>query len=167
MNQPGPEAQGQPQLVIVGGGSGETKLTDEQRRMLEYADRNGDGAEIALAVNSASGGVAPFIMETDAAVIGMGGFGGQDDVPSTDQLQAWVSDGTLRYILSAAPGQQAQPMPPNSPRAAVQQKRQAWIEQHCTVVAPATSGGKPSSPTAGGPTILGGTPDTLYRCGQR
>ncbi|MGW6195647.1 ArnT family glycosyltransferase [Kribbella sp. NPDC055110] len=154
----------QPQMVTIGGGSGETKLTDEQRRILEYAESNGDDADIALAVNGASGAVAPFIMETDAMVIGMGGFGGQDDVPSTNQLQDWVSDGTLRYILSAAPGQQTQPMPTNSLRAAVQQKRQAWIEQHCTVVPPATYGSKPA---AGRPTVLGGTPDTLYRCGRR
>jgi hypothetical protein len=154
-------------MVIVGGGSGETKLTDEQRRILEYAERNGDGADIALAVNGASGAVAPFIMETDATVIGMGGFGGQDDVPSTDQLQAWVNDGTLRYILSAAPGQQSQPMPTKGPRAAAQQKRQAWIEQHCTVVAPEAYGSKPPSANAGRPPILGGTPDTLYRCSQR
>ncbi|WP_327632899.1 glycosyltransferase family 39 protein [Kribbella sp. NBC_00482] len=166
----GPAPTGRPgdgpgQMVIVGGGSGETKLTDEQRRILEYAQRNGDGADIALAVNGASGAVAPFIMETDATVIGMGGFGGQDDVPSTDQLQQWVNDGALRYILSAAPGRQSQPMPGN--RAAVQQKRQAWIEQHCTVVAPAAYGSKPPAAAAGRPTILGGAPDTLYRCGQR
>ncbi|WP_238173592.1 glycosyltransferase family 39 protein [Kribbella speibonae] len=170
--QPGPGRRtpggpGGPGLVIIGGGSGETKLTDEQRRILEYAERNGDGAEIALAVNGASGAVAPFIMETDSTVIGMGGFGGQDDVPSTDQLQRWVNDDTLRYILSAAPGQQTQPMPSNGARAAVQQKRQAWIEQHSTVVAPAAYGSKPPAASAGRPTVLGGAPDTLYRCGEQ
>jgi 4-amino-4-deoxy-L-arabinose transferase-like glycosyltransferase len=165
---PGQGGSGGPgQMVIVGGGSGETKLTDEQRRILEFAQRNGDGADIALAVNGASGAVAPFIMETDAMVIGMGGFGGQDDVPSTDQLQAWVSDGSLRYILSAAPAQQTQPMPANSPRAAVQQQRQAWIEQHCTVVAPAAYGSRPPAAPASRPTILGGTPDTLHHCDQQ
>lgn len=164
--QPG-KGQGEPTLV-VSGGSGETKLTDEQRQILDYARRNGNGAGIALAVNASAGDVAPFITDSDAVVIGMGGFGGQDNAPSTDQLQRWVDNGTLRYILGNPPGGQAQPMPKNlagGPRKDLQQQRQAWIEKHCTVVAPAAYGGKPAPATSNGPTMLGGTPTTLYHCG--
>jgi 4-amino-4-deoxy-L-arabinose transferase-like glycosyltransferase len=171
---PKPSGQGQgpgqgpgPKVMITGGGTGETKLTDEQRRILDYAQRNGDGADITLAVNSAAGAVAPFIMDSDATVIGMGGFGGRDDAPSTDQLQGWVDNGTLRFILSTPPGQPSQPMPKNlsDPAAAVQQQRQAWIEQHCTVVNPTAYGSNSKTTTQGGAVILGGTADTLYHCG--
>jgi 4-amino-4-deoxy-L-arabinose transferase-like glycosyltransferase len=173
----GPQGQqgpGRPTITVGGGGSSETSLTDEQRQLLGYAEQNGDGAKISLAINSGAGAVAPFIMDSDAMVIGMGGFGGQDDVPSVDQLQRWVDDGTLRFVLSAAPGAQNQAMPggksgggPGS-QGSAQQKRQTWIEQHCTVVDPTVYGGKPRTAdgTAGGPMVIGGTPDTLYRCGD-
>ncbi|WP_350275062.1 glycosyltransferase family 39 protein [Kribbella sp. HUAS MG21] len=151
-------------MLVTSGGTGEARLSDVQRRVLEYARENGAGAEIDLAVNSSSGGVAPFIIDSDATVIGMGGFGGQDDAPSIDQLQRWTESGTLRFVLSAAPGQQPQQLPTNSPdrRSTLQQARQRWIEQHCTVVAPSTYGATSQSST--GPQIIGGTPDTLYDC---
>jgi hypothetical protein len=47
----------------------------------------------------------------------------------------------------------------------VQQERQRWIEQHCTVVDPGAYGGKAaqSGGGGGGPVHLG-VPDTLYHC---
>jgi len=149
-----PPGQRQPMMVTAGGGGGST-LTDDQRRILDYAEKHGDGAEITLGVNNTASGVAPYIMDSDATVIAMGGFGGRDDTPSTDQLQRWVADGTLRFIVGSPPGAR-NPVPGQSglPGAGVQQKRQRWIEQHCTVV----------DPSAYGATSNGGS-DTLYRCG--
>ncbi|GAA1603763.1 glycosyltransferase family 39 protein [Kribbella hippodromi] len=161
------QVQGRPETVI-GGGSGAAKLTDEQRRILAYAERNAPGADIALAINADAGTLAPFIMESDATVIGMGGFNGGDNAPSTDQLQQWIESGKLRYILSAAPGQQNQPMPGGGKgqrRAANQQQRQTWIEQHCTVVSPTEYSSNPGTtqqPSA--PAMLGSPPTTLYHC---
>jgi 4-amino-4-deoxy-L-arabinose transferase-like glycosyltransferase len=156
---------GQPEL-ITSGGTGETRLTDAQRRILDYAEQHSGDAAIDLAINSSSGAVAPFIIDSDATVIGMGGFGGQDDAPSTDQLQRWTDSGALRFVLSAAPGQQPQQLPTTSPdrRSRRQQARQAWIEQHCTVVAPSTYGAAPQASGTNGPIVVGGTPDTLYDC---
>jgi 4-amino-4-deoxy-L-arabinose transferase-like glycosyltransferase len=158
--------QGQEQPVIItGGGGGETKLTDEQRRILDYAEKHGDGAKIALGVNSAAGSVAPYIMGSDAMVIGMGGFGGRDNTPSVDQLRQWVDDGTLRFILSSPSGGQNAPAVregPSGMSSAAEQERQHWIEQHCRVVEPNAYGGKSSANTGSR-----GGPDTgaLYRCG--
>ncbi|MBE8516375.1 glycosyltransferase family 39 protein [Amycolatopsis sp. H6(2020)] len=147
---PSPSPGGpQPRLVLEGGDGG-TKLSDEQRHILDYARRN--GTEITLAVNSEAGAVAPFLIDSDATVIGMGGFGGRDDAPSVAQLGRWLAEGKLRFVLSSAG------TPPGPPRSPVQGERRRWIESHCTVVDPAEYGGRPAQAR-----FLGGA-DTLYRC---
>ena len=141
----------QPRLMLAGG-DGATTLSDEQRRILGYARRN--GTEITLAVNAEAGAVAPFLIGSDATVIGMGGFGGRDDAPSVAQLGRWLAEGKLRFVLSGA-GSSPQGGPPRSP---VQGERQRWIESHCTVVDPAEYGGRPARAR------FPGGADTLYRC---
>ncbi|HET6711811.1 ArnT family glycosyltransferase [Amycolatopsis sp.] len=149
---PPPSSSGGPRLMLAGG-DGTTTLSDEQRRILDYARRN--GTEITLAVNAEAGTVAPFLIGSDATVIGMGGFGGRDDAPSVAQLDRWLAEGKLRFVLSSAGAPQAGP-----PRSPVQEARRRWIDQHCAVVDPAAYGGR--SP-AGQVRLVGGA-DTLYRC---
>ncbi|QKV78877.1 glycosyltransferase family 39 protein [Amycolatopsis sp. Hca4] len=139
--RPGPGAGPGPKLILAGG-DGATTLSAEQRRILDYARRN--GTEITLAVNAEAGAVAPYLIDSDATVIGMGGFGGRDDAPSVAQLDRWLAEGKLRFVLSNAG---SRPGPPPSP---AQAGRQRWIEGHCTTVDPAAYGG--------------GGADTLYRC---
>jgi 4-amino-4-deoxy-L-arabinose transferase-like glycosyltransferase len=158
--QPAQSGGGQPRLVMIGGSDGTTTLTDEQRRILDYAKKNGD-APIPLAVNGDAGSAAPFIIDSDATVIGMGGFGGRDNAPSIEQLARWVTDGTLEFVLSGAANGGTQPDGPIP--SGVQQERQRWIEQHCTVVDPSAYGGKAAQSGGGGPVHLG-VPDTLYHC---
>ncbi|MGF7239443.1 MAG: hypothetical protein ACQSGP_31475 [Frankia sp.] len=143
------------------GGGGATTLTDEQRRILDYAEKNGD-APIKLAVNGDAGSVAPFIIDSDATVIGMGGFGGRDDAPSVEQLARWAADGRLTFVLSSAAngGTQRYGVAPS----AAQQERQRWIEQHCTVVDPSAYGGKATQSGGSGGVTRIGEPDTLYHC---
>jgi 4-amino-4-deoxy-L-arabinose transferase-like glycosyltransferase len=155
---PAPSPGGpQPRMVLGGGGGDGAKLSDEQRRILDYARAN--GTEITLAVNSQAGSVAPFIIGSDATVIGMGGFGGRDDAPSVAQLDRWLAEGKLRFVLSGGAG------PAGPPRNPVQEERRRWIEQHCAVVDPSAYGGRagPGARPADGPVRIGGA-DTLYRC---
>jgi 4-amino-4-deoxy-L-arabinose transferase-like glycosyltransferase len=150
----GPGAQ--PRLMVAGGSDGTATLSDEQRRILDYARRN--GTEITLAVNAEASAVAPYLIDSDANVIGMGGFGGRDDAPSVAQLDRWLAEGKLRFVLSSAgtaPG-----LPARSP---VQDERRRWIEQHCTTVDPAAYGGRSGPGQGAGPVRIGGA-DTLYRC---
>ncbi|MFF1609673.1 ArnT family glycosyltransferase [Amycolatopsis sp. NPDC058278] len=153
---PAPSPGGpQPRMVLGGGGGDDgAKLSDEQRRILDYVRAN--GTEITLAVNSEAGSVAPFIIGSDAAVIGMGGFGGRDDAPSVAQLDRWLAEGKLRFVLS---GGSAAPAGPQ--RSPVQEERRRWIEQHCANVDASAYGGR--SAPGGGPVRIGGA-DTLYRC---
>lgn len=148
---------GQPN-VVVGGGSGGITLTDEQRRILDYAVKH--GTEIALAVNGSASTVAPYIMDSDATVIAMGGFSGQDDSPSVEQLQQWLDDGTLRFVLSSQGGRSS--LLPKPPGRDVAEERQRWIQRHCTVVDPSVYGGRSKT----GQTQTIGGADTLYRCGR-
>jgi 4-amino-4-deoxy-L-arabinose transferase-like glycosyltransferase len=143
---PPPSSSGGPQpRLVLSGGDGTTTLSDEQRRILDYARRN--GTEITLAVNAEAGAVAPFLIDSDATVIGMGGFGGRDDAPSVTQLDRWLAEGKLRFVLSGAG---TRPGPARSP---AQDERQRWIEGHCTVVDPGAYGGS-------GPMRA----ETLYQC---
>ncbi|GLY34163.1 membrane protein [Amycolatopsis sp. NBRC 101858] len=147
---PPPTSPGGPQpRLMLSGGDGAATMSDEQRRILDYARRN--GTEITLAVNAAAGAVAPFLIDSDATVIGMGGFGGRDNAPSAAQLDRWLAEGKLRFVLSSASA------PPGPPRSPAQNDRQRWIEQHCAVVDPGAYGGS-------GPMRVAGGPDTLYRC---
>ncbi|MDQ7807268.1 glycosyltransferase family 39 protein [Amycolatopsis sp. A133] len=146
----------QPRLMIAGGGDGTARLSGEQRRILDYAREH--GTEITLAVNAEASSVAPFLIDSDATVIGMGGFGGRDDAPSVGRLDRWLAEGKLRFVLGSAgttPGLPA--------RGAVQDQRRRWIEQHCTTVDPSAYGGRSGAARDGGPVRIGGA-DTLYRC---
>ncbi|MEC3979087.1 ArnT family glycosyltransferase [Amycolatopsis sp. H20-H5] len=152
-----------------GGGFGGAELSAENRKILDYAIKNAGDAEITLAVEGGAMAASPFIIGSDATVIGMGGFLGSDNAPSVDQLQQWTTAGNLKFVLATARGTGGRG------RAAggmggmgdmggeAQQQRSAWIEQHCQVVAPAAYGGAPAAPAEQSPIPgLGGS--TLYSC---
>jgi 4-amino-4-deoxy-L-arabinose transferase-like glycosyltransferase len=123
------EMQGGP-----GGFGGRAELTDEQKRILAYAKEHGNGAEITLAVAGSAMAAAPYIMSTDEVVIGMGGFSGSDNAPSVDQLQTWVSEGKLKFVLNGGPR--------GGPRGGRDAEgREEWIQQHCSAVDPSAYGG--------------------------
>ncbi len=98
----------QPRRVMIGGG-GESSLTDEQRKILDYVTRNAGDAEIKLAIDNGAAGASAWIINTDETVIGMGGFSSRDEAPTVDQLDQWVRDGRLKYVLGS--GGQDQPGP--------------------------------------------------------
>lgn len=130
MQAPNPGQSGRPQIGMMGGpGGNRGELTDEQRRILDYAKKNSGGAEITLAVNGPAQAASPFIMGSDETVIGMGGFSGSDNAPSVEQLQAWVTEGKLKFVLGGA-GE----MRGGGREGGAARDRQQWIEQHCTKV---------------------------------
>jgi len=72
----------------------------------------------------------------------MGGFLGADAVPSVGTLAGWQRDGTMRFVLSAAPGDERvggiAGMGGDEARARVD-----WVRESCTVVDPQEYGGTP------------------------
>ncbi|MET9625834.1 glycosyltransferase family 39 protein [Lentzea sp. NPDC006480] len=119
---------------MMGGPGGGRELTDEQKRILAYAEEHGNGAEITLAIAGSAQAASPYIMNTDEVVIGMGGFSGSDNAPSVDQLQQWVSEGKLKFVLSG--GDRGGPGGGRDSNG-----RQEWIKQHCSTVDPSAYGG--------------------------
>lgn len=125
--------------VRAGGFAGH-ELSPENARVLEHAEAGSTGRPIALLVEGGGLASSEFIIDSDAVVVGMGGFLGADPVPTTDVLDAWLADGTFRYVLSAAPG---------GPRiggiagmgGVAAERRIAWVDAHCAVVPAETYGG--------------------------
>ncbi|WP_369227071.1 glycosyltransferase family 39 protein [Streptomyces sp. R39] len=173
-----------PSFPGTGGGSGSggrggfgrlgsaAKLTSDQRKILGFATEHSDGARITLAVDGGAQSAAAFILDSDATVIGMGGFSGTDDAPSVRQLQKWTKDGELRYVLGSGSSGGMSAMMGGKDSAASQ--RSTWISEHCTKVPARKYGGTStsgtSSPDGGGSAaggIMGRIGTTLYDCAAK
>ncbi|MFD5825435.1 ArnT family glycosyltransferase [Lentzea sp. NPDC060358] len=126
---------GAPRPRRNGPGGDRATLSDEQKRILDYARAHSGGAEITLAVAGSSQAAAPFILGSDDVVIGMGGFSGSDDAPSVGQLQTWVAEGRLKFVLSGGDRMGG------GPGGRGDHGRQEWISGHCSAVDPSAYGG--------------------------
>jgi 4-amino-4-deoxy-L-arabinose transferase-like glycosyltransferase len=127
------------------GGPGQSTLTAQDQRILSYVTKNAPNARIKLALEESSMQAATWIIDSDVTVIGMGGFMGTDDAPTTAQLSDWVATGQLRFVLAQQAGGFARGGGTTSTA------RSTWVKQHCTVMSPSAYGG-----SGGG--------QTLYRC---
>jgi 4-amino-4-deoxy-L-arabinose transferase-like glycosyltransferase len=90
--QAGPDGINRPRQQ--GGGPGSSVNDD----MLAYLQSNTADVEYLLAVPSSQNG-ATLVLQTGRPVLYMGGFGGQDEVVTADDLSAMVANGELRYVL--------------------------------------------------------------------
>ncbi|MEU6374911.1 glycosyltransferase family 39 protein [Streptomyces sp. NPDC046909] len=143
-----------------GGAGGGATLTSEQRKILDYATRHSDGARITLAVEGGATGAATYILDSDATVIGMGGFSGTDNAPSVQQLEKWTKSRELRYVLGSGGGMAARMGGEDG--AATQ--RSDWIGENCTEVPAKEYGGSTESGGSGTGGMMGGMSTTLYDC---
>ncbi|MEU6716317.1 glycosyltransferase family 39 protein [Nonomuraea sp. NPDC046802] len=139
------------------------ELTPDQRKVLDYAVQNSGSARIKLAVEGGAMFASGFILNSDATVIGMGGFIGIDDAPTVQQLKDWTSSGQLRFVLGSGWGGFGAMMGGTSTQ------RSQWMKQSCTEVPATAYGGSPTAATPGSPTtggIMGGG-TTLYDCAAK
>jgi 4-amino-4-deoxy-L-arabinose transferase-like glycosyltransferase len=111
-------------------------LTADQRKILTYAVANSGTATITLAVQGGAMAAAPFLIHSDAAIVGMGGFSGQDPAPTVATLAQWVQQGRLRFVLAGTGG-----FAGRRGRGGVSAQRTQWVQQHCATVDPASYGG--------------------------
>ena len=88
--------------------------------MLEFLQANTQGMKYLLAVPS-SGMGARYVIATGRPVLYMGGFGGNDNVVSVEDLAQMVEDGELRFVLFG--GGQGD-----------KQEISSWLQSSCTVV---------------------------------
>lgn len=112
--------------------------------LLDYLEANTENMKYMMAVPSAMQG-ADYIIATGRPVLYMGGFMGQDNVVSTDDLVRLVEEGELRYIYWNAGGRG---MGANSDIS-------SWITSSCTPV----QGFDTSTRNAGAPDGIGADPN--------
>jgi hypothetical protein len=168
------------------GGMDNARLSDQQRKILAYAESHSNGARLTLAVDGGANAAAAYIINSNAMVTGMGGFSGSDPAPTVQQLATLVRQGQLRFVLlsprSGPGGDQAgrQPGGTTSEQAngearggfgglfdnGVAQQRQQWVQQSCTIVDPSAYGATAQSSQQDEPGPFGGA-QALYECGAK
>jgi 4-amino-4-deoxy-L-arabinose transferase-like glycosyltransferase len=134
-------------------------LTADQRKILAYAQANSGGTPITLAVEGGAMAAEAYLIHSDAAVVGMGGFSGQDPAPTVATLAGWVQQGRLRFVLTGRDGRGGEGPGGGGPggggpggegrdglagragRGGLSTQRTQWVQQHCAVVDPASYGG--------------------------
>ena len=134
-------------------------LTAEQKNILAYARANSAGSRITLAVDGGAMAAEAYLIHSDAMIIGMGGFSGQDPVPTVATLTQWVQQGQLRFVLTSGRNFGGRGSGGRGTRGGVSAVRTQWVQQHCAVVNPASYGGTASN--AAGPADRS---EVLYDC---
>jgi 4-amino-4-deoxy-L-arabinose transferase-like glycosyltransferase len=115
------------------------ELTAHQVAILAYAQAHSGGSRITLAVEGGARAAEPYLIHSEATIIGMGGFSGQDPAPTAATLAGWIQQRQLRYVLlgSPEPGGRYRdgPAPPRlASRGGVSAQRTQWVRQHCTAL---------------------------------
>jgi 4-amino-4-deoxy-L-arabinose transferase-like glycosyltransferase len=122
--------------------------------MSAYLQANTADIKYMLAVPSSQNGAA-LVIETGRPVLYMGGFGGQDDVVSAEDLSALVANGELRYVLYG--GEKGN-----------KEDIASWLKTSCSVVpefSNTASGTQPQAPQGqNGQPGQGNQSLTLYMC---
>lgn len=113
--------------------------------LLAYLQAHTQDVEYLVAVPSSQAG-APLVLATGRPVLYMGGFSGQDQVVTAEDLQEMVADGRLRYVLYGGMTDR--------------QDIAAWLRSSCTAVPEFSATGNAGP---GGPADRG---TVLYRCGD-
>lgn len=112
--------------------------------LLTYLEENTTDMKYLVAVPSSQVG-ATMVIATGRPVLYMGGFGGQDEVVSADDLAVLVADGALRFVYYGGGGNQ--------------DGIANWLQTACTVVPEFTRTGQQGGQNGPGNQAL-----TLYDC---
>ena len=104
------------------GGPGEAQVSQD---VLDYLVANRGEADWIVAVNG-SASAAPIQLATGLPVMTMGGFSGGDASPTLAEFQAYVADGSVRYVIAGADG--------GAPGGRGSSDVDAWVTSTCTAV---------------------------------
>jgi 4-amino-4-deoxy-L-arabinose transferase-like glycosyltransferase len=131
------------EMMRGGRGNEDGSLTAEQQKILDYAVKNAHGAQIVMAVEGGSMASSGYIINSDATVIGMGGFSGTDNAPSVDLLKSWKAAGKLGFVLESESGRGGGG---GFGRGGESSARTTWVKQNCHAV-PASAYGSTGTQT--------------------
>ena len=103
------------------------------RALVDYLVANRGTATWLVAVSSASA-AGPLQLASGVPVMAMGGFMGSDPAPTLEQLQAYVRDGRLRYVLIGGRGAGPGGFFGGDGQGSAAGARSAWVQDACTPV---------------------------------
>jgi 4-amino-4-deoxy-L-arabinose transferase-like glycosyltransferase len=105
-----------------------------EKQLVSYIEgARGDARFLLATIGMAA--AAPIIVDTGEPVMAMGGFRGDDDVPTLDALRIMIDSGEVRFVLTD-----------NTPAAAAGGRWAAVLQERCIVVAPAAYGSMLAAP---------------------
>jgi 4-amino-4-deoxy-L-arabinose transferase-like glycosyltransferase len=125
-------------------------------KLIAYLEAHRDGATWLVAVRGSDAAAAIILQTGGIPVMAMGGFSGTDPAPTVTQLQQYVAEGKLHYVLIGGAGGFGGF---GGGAAGTASSVTSWVEQSCTAVPASAYGGPAASGAADGG--AGG----LYRCG--
>jgi 4-amino-4-deoxy-L-arabinose transferase-like glycosyltransferase len=119
------------------------------RELVDYLVANRGDATWLVAVSSANQ-AGPLQLASGIPVMAMGGFMGGDPAPTLDQLQTYVREGRLRFVMLGGPGGTGGPGAFRGPGGFfggdgvgnVAGARSAWVAAACTPVSMGGAGGE-------------------------
>jgi hypothetical protein len=136
--------------VIKNGRNGGGPRSELNSSLLSYLKKHYNGEKYFLATDSTQS-AAPYILNTDYAVMAMGGFSGSDPALTPSKLGKMAKSGEIKYFLISGRGR----MGGDQSQTVIQ-----WIKNNCIEVPSSEWQSNPSSqsqPSFGG---MGG--ETLY-----
>jgi 4-amino-4-deoxy-L-arabinose transferase-like glycosyltransferase len=137
--------------LTFGGAGGETSS-----KLIDYLTAHRDGATWLVAVQGSSAAAAIILQTGGLPVMAMGGFRGTDPAPTLAQLEQYVKQGKLHYVLTGGGGLGGGGF---GGRAGGTTSVTSWVEQNCTAVPASAYSTATASSTATT------TAETLYHCG--
>jgi 4-amino-4-deoxy-L-arabinose transferase-like glycosyltransferase len=145
----GSRGEGGFRLGGVGGPGGTGGLGGGvSKQLISYLEANRDGAAWLVAVQGSQEAAGIILQTGGIPVMAMGGFTGTDAAPTVAQLEHYVKQGKLRYVLTGGRGGGGFGGGGNGTVGAAV----SWVEQNCSAVPASAYGGSATGAQA------------LYRC---
>ena len=141
----------------LGGGAGGPEGTgglggEVSKQLISYLKANRDGATWLVAVQGSQEAAGIILQTGGIPVMAMGGFTGTDAAPTVAQLEQYVKQGKLRYVLTGGRGGLGGGGFGGDGNGTVG-AAVSWVEQNCSAVPASAYGGSATGAQA------------LYRCG--
>jgi 4-amino-4-deoxy-L-arabinose transferase-like glycosyltransferase len=127
------------------------------KQLISYLEANRDGATWLVAVQGSSAAAGIILQTGGIPVMAMGGFTGSDAAPTVAQLEQYVKQGKLRYVLAGGRGGFGGGVVGGGAvgggGGGTVAAALSWVEQNCAAVPASAYGGSAAGAQA------------LYRCG--
>jgi len=143
----------------IGGGLGGAV----SKQLVAYLEAHRDGATWLVAVQGSSAAAAVILQTGGIPVMAMGGFTGADSAPTVAQLEQYVEQGKLHYVMTGGrTGFGGGGGGSGTVASAI-----SWVERSCTAVPASAYGGSATSASANAAAtaVAATAAETLYRCG--